>query len=807
MMNNEDDIEISENTKVVLSIYDEATQVASDKSDDIINLEVGKQTTQESIPCSSWMGMGEPSSSGLATPLRQALHAAAALATVTDDIACPAPSPEVVVESQNSLARSESRMSVRAVYTGGISNQIQTTQLNTNTSKPLSATAVLPATITHHHQPTAGAVNGTFPLNIPVLAMPYHNASNPGIPMHLPALGAPGSVPPGSFHQLAAAIKASEVPPVFRDKPQRSGKWTREEEVYAELLIELFEKGHINEKNGCTLRSFLSRKLHCAPMRISKKYAGKGIGKMVFLSKCNFRGMGDGIGSPAYLANMQRLRQAESTFYKSCIPELNVQMVIPLATGISQPYGGLGPSVHMMHSGLPPIAPSPGVAPPFEPSKMILAAQQPPGSSSVWLTINHGTSNVVTAPSVPLVQAQAPTATYSGTQAPSATTKPQLSAHQSLEQAYFSVAKIVGHDMSQPKVEVFNNKLLFPDVNNCRDRELGHEPQRKHDVTGTMKRSQSTPLPTVNHTTSAQYTRDNSGNSQALQNQSTQFQTVAYSDDLPDFLAGFDKISEQNNPTSPIKLTPTFDPAQFSPTYTSRSFDDLHRLLGKNLSPEVRQQSVQTIQSPHIKDLLVPLPSACNKTGQTSLLPSQSTGAQKSDGIASSFPVVLPKAIPHRQLQQNSGHATMDTFGADSYSVFAQQSAFAASQHSAYISAPSSSDDGIMMLLGDDFEINYPSFNEVSQDHCAVVAHSEPYTAGYQVSSHFTTMVSEPSDHGSDETHGDSFTSGTDNPTDGVSSSNESDGSYSESSRRKKARSSHHVYDDMELSFQQRSRH
>ena len=463
-----------------------------------------------------------------------------------------------------------------------------------------------------------------------------------------------------------------------------------------------------------------------------------------------------------------------------------------------------------MHSGLPPIAPSPGVAAPFEPSKMILAPQPPPGSSSVWLTVNHGTSTVASGPLVPRVQVQAPAPAYAGPQVP-ATTKPQLSAHQSLEQTYLSVAKVVGHDMSNPKVEVFNNTLLFPDASNCRDRELGHESQRKHDISGTMKRSQSTPLPTVNHSTIAQYTRDNNGNGQSLQNQSTHSQTMAFSDDLPDFLAGFDKISEQNNPNSPNKLTPAHDPAQFSPTYTSRSFDDLHRLLGKNLSPEVRSQS---IQSPLVKDLLVPLPSSCTKTDRTSLLPSQSTGALTSDRATNCFPVLMPKAFPHRQFQQNSGHlysevlpTSGDSFGADSYSIFAQQSAVAASQHSAYISAPSNSDDGIMMLLGDDFEINYPSFNEVSQDHCPAVVHSQQCTGEYQASPRFTTMVSEPSDHGSDETQGDSFGSGTDNPTDGVSSSNDSDGSYSESSRWKKARSSYHVYDDLQMSFQQQSKH
>ena len=55
----------------------------------------------------------------------------------------------------------------------------------------------------------------------------------------------------------------------------RRGKWTAEEEAYADLLIEEFERGVVEGcENGSTLRSFLSKKLHCAPMRISKKYAG-----------------------------------------------------------------------------------------------------------------------------------------------------------------------------------------------------------------------------------------------------------------------------------------------------------------------------------------------------------------------------------------------------------------------------------------------------------------------------------------------------------------------------------------------------
>ena len=49
------------------------------------------------------------------------------------------------------------------------------------------------------------------------------------------------------------------------------------------LLIEMFDKGQLADcMTGSTLRAYLAQKLHCAPMRISKKFAGKGIGKKVY---------------------------------------------------------------------------------------------------------------------------------------------------------------------------------------------------------------------------------------------------------------------------------------------------------------------------------------------------------------------------------------------------------------------------------------------------------------------------------------------------------------------------------------------
>jgi hypothetical protein len=63
----------------------------------------------------------------------------------------------------------------------------------------------------------------------------------------------------------------------------RRGKWTAEEEAYANRLIQEFKGGLLPLTDGTTLRTFLSKLLNCDPMRISKKFVGGNcIGKQVF---------------------------------------------------------------------------------------------------------------------------------------------------------------------------------------------------------------------------------------------------------------------------------------------------------------------------------------------------------------------------------------------------------------------------------------------------------------------------------------------------------------------------------------------
>lgn len=70
---------------------------------------------------------------------------------------------------------------------------------------------------------------------------------------------------------------------IFKSKKAglRRGKWTTEEESYANRLIYEFKLGLLPLTDGTTLRTFLSKLLNCDPMRISKKFVGANcIGKV-----------------------------------------------------------------------------------------------------------------------------------------------------------------------------------------------------------------------------------------------------------------------------------------------------------------------------------------------------------------------------------------------------------------------------------------------------------------------------------------------------------------------------------------------
>ncbi|KAF4044323.1 hypothetical protein GN244_ATG03412 [Phytophthora infestans] len=63
----------------------------------------------------------------------------------------------------------------------------------------------------------------------------------------------------------------------------RKGKWTEEESRYAAQLTNYFKEGLLPIERGTMLRLYLSQKLNCEPMRITKKFTGgECIGKQVY---------------------------------------------------------------------------------------------------------------------------------------------------------------------------------------------------------------------------------------------------------------------------------------------------------------------------------------------------------------------------------------------------------------------------------------------------------------------------------------------------------------------------------------------
>lgn len=123
----------------------------------------------------------------------------------------------------------------------------------------------------------------------------------------------------GPPFRVGGNAPSSKTPTIFKQEELRSGKWIAEEEAYAEMLITLFEKGRVSDcENGMTLRSYLSQKLHCAPMRISKKFAGKGIGKMVYLSKLSSL---PPVSFEETFKLETKLKALENAFYKAVFPD------------------------------------------------------------------------------------------------------------------------------------------------------------------------------------------------------------------------------------------------------------------------------------------------------------------------------------------------------------------------------------------------------------------------------------------------------------------------------------------------------
>jgi len=104
------------------------------------------------------------------------------------------------------------------------------------------------------------------------------------------------NIPPTAYTQLPSAstvhlvqpltLQSSGMPFIHKEViPLRKGKWTPEEEEYTGKIIHFFNTGALALPEGTTLRAYLAEKLHCDPMRITKKFTGSScLGKRVYHS-------------------------------------------------------------------------------------------------------------------------------------------------------------------------------------------------------------------------------------------------------------------------------------------------------------------------------------------------------------------------------------------------------------------------------------------------------------------------------------------------------------------------------------------
>lgn len=147
----------------------------------------------------------------------------------------------------------------------------------------------------------------------------------------------------------SAASDGGEPYPVNK-KPRKaeldakvSGKWSRREELIAEQLIVKFINGSLSDcEQGCTLRAYLSRKLQCAPMRISKKFSGQNLGKLVYTSS-----MSESQSVTAALA-MNEWQQLRSTFSPASAMHLSmsgIASLVPTVGGTSKTLAAAAASI------------------------------------------------------------------------------------------------------------------------------------------------------------------------------------------------------------------------------------------------------------------------------------------------------------------------------------------------------------------------------------------------------------------------------------------------------------------------------
>ena len=406
-----------------------------------------------------------------------------------------------------------------------------------------------------------------------------------------------------------------------------------------------------------------------------------------------------------------------------------------------------------------------------------------------------------------------------------------MNARESLEQAYLSVARALQHDNTLE----YRIAPLAPTANVTNSAADFHTKalQQLYNATAppaaNSVATESRGVPAADHNATAQQTSNSATSHPGMLRA-----TIPAPTDMPDFLSGFDKVAGRDNSNCPDTQA-GYDPAQFSPSrFTTGSFDDFHRLLGENLTPDVHNRL--SMPGYHFTNSAVQNNNAASEARELRSFPFSGAQHPHQGGPRHSGPAVQgnaahfrleqappsidgPPSAPRppaasdssRQIPQSQqemlgqafseamstamfavGTSTQKPHIADSYSIFAQQSTFAASQHSAYISTHVHHDNEDSLLLltaGDEFETMMGANTAPPPQQRLVDRNGGITNTNFTMPRRSATVVSDPSSASSDQ-----GTDSNQSPSDGGSSSIDSDESNSESSRKKARSSANHSY-------------
>ncbi|KDO32502.1 hypothetical protein SPRG_02979 [Saprolegnia parasitica CBS 223.65] len=248
--------------------------------------------------------------------------------------------------------------------------------------------------------------------------MPLHSQGQSAMPMGRQSYAPPQmhAMPPtngGSYNGQAPighfpSASVYELPPeVFLDTSyeqqgsnapgkMRKGKWTAEEALYCDRLIEEFKLGNLPLAEGTTLRTFLSKLLNCDPMRISKKYTGNQcIGKIIFRKKAKEPSKDEVENTRKQLAELERVylerermnqqrreKRLETELTRDRGRLLTTRPIYHSMPGQAPPSMGQGP---------PPTAPPPGYH--HHPGMQHPMQQQPQHMQPAYPHHHHSNNN------------------------------------------------------------------------------------------------------------------------------------------------------------------------------------------------------------------------------------------------------------------------------------------------------------------------------------------------------------------------------------------------------------------------------